>query len=172
MEYKSEVAIMQALGIDTWRNLSKDKVVRFAAMMPKMAPELAMKIIEQYPEFKEQVLKGLQVIKKSHESTLASNEKSQKQAFATIERTMEMLQGELDKENVSSEDKRFLVENYMETTRMAVAKDSENKKFLDTMFGKVVAGVGLALAASAVFVGGQLIGEIGTKDTDDGAFEA
>lgn len=134
---------MQALGIDSWRNLSKDKVIRFAGMMPRMAPEVAMKIIEQYPEFKEQVLKGLKTIKKAHESTLVANEKSQNQAFVTIERTMEMLQGELDKENVSSEDKRFLVENYMETTRLAVSKDSENKKFLDTMFGKVVAGAGI-----------------------------
>lgn len=167
MGYHSEAEIMKALGIDSWRNLSKDKVVRFAAMMPKMAPEVAMKIIEQYPELKVQVLEGLQVIKHTHESSLVSNAASQDQAFAAIERTMAMLQGELDKEGVSSEDKQFLIEKFMESTRMAVAKDSENKRFLETLFGKVVAGVGLALAASAVFIGGQLIGEISGRNADD-----
>lgn len=40
MKYDSEEAVKKALGIETWRNLSKDKIVRFAAMMPDMDTEV------------------------------------------------------------------------------------------------------------------------------------
>lgn len=39
MKYKNEMQIKKAMGIENWRNLSRDKVIRFAAMMPDMDKE-------------------------------------------------------------------------------------------------------------------------------------
>lgn len=39
MKYKNEIQIKKAMGIESWRNLSRDKVIRFAAMMPDMDKE-------------------------------------------------------------------------------------------------------------------------------------
>ncbi|MEU8509564.1 hypothetical protein AB0C40_33740 [Streptomyces brevispora] len=41
------------LGISHWRNLSKDKVLKFAAAMPEMATEARLELIEQFPAFKD-----------------------------------------------------------------------------------------------------------------------
>jgi len=49
----SEDEVKQELGIESWRNLSKDKVLRFAAMMPDMDTEVALKIVEHFPVFKD-----------------------------------------------------------------------------------------------------------------------
>lgn len=53
MTFDSEDAVKKALAIDSWRNLSKDKLLRFVAMMPDMDKEVAVRTIEQFPQFKE-----------------------------------------------------------------------------------------------------------------------
>jgi O-phosphoseryl-tRNA(Cys) synthetase len=52
MTYKNEDELKKALEIDTWKNLSRDKLIKFVAMMPDMDKELALKVVEQFPEFK------------------------------------------------------------------------------------------------------------------------
>lgn len=44
MSLDSEDEVKKALGIESWRNLSKDRIVKFAAMMPDMGREVTMKI--------------------------------------------------------------------------------------------------------------------------------
>ncbi|MEU1123835.1 hypothetical protein ABZ371_09695, partial [Streptomyces sp. NPDC005899] len=77
MKYKSEAQIMKALGIESWRNLSKDKMVRFAAMMPNMDTEVALKIVEQFPAFKDFAKDAVSAVERAHESTLSANSQSQ-----------------------------------------------------------------------------------------------
>jgi hypothetical protein len=61
MTYKSEIEIMRDLEIDNWRNLSRDKILRFVAMMPEMDKEIAIKVIEQFPEFRKFAVDALDV---------------------------------------------------------------------------------------------------------------
>ena len=49
--YVSEDAVKRALKIDSFRNLSKDKVMQFASMIPYMDKEVAIAIINQFPLF-------------------------------------------------------------------------------------------------------------------------
>jgi hypothetical protein len=39
MTYKNEDELKKALEIDTWKNLSRDKMIKFAATMPDMDKE-------------------------------------------------------------------------------------------------------------------------------------
>lgn len=72
MRDKNEAEIMKMLEIDTWRNLSKDKVLQFAALMPEMDRDVAMRVIAQFPEFRMFAIEALNVIEKDHASTLTS----------------------------------------------------------------------------------------------------
>ena len=47
----TEQKVLKKLGIPDFRHMTKDKVVRFASMLPKMNPEVAKKALEQFPEF-------------------------------------------------------------------------------------------------------------------------
>lgn len=49
--YKSENQIKRILGINAWRNLLGDKIVRFTAMMPDTDNSVLMAIIDQLPQF-------------------------------------------------------------------------------------------------------------------------
>lgn len=157
----TEQEVMQQLGIESWRNLSKDRMMRFAAMMPEMDTEVALKIIEQFPAFKEFALDTVKEIEKAHGGTIQANDKSQDHFYATLADIREILKGELSSEELTWEQRKWIIEQIQDQGKLAFQKDSENKKFLDTILGKVaLVGVG-AVALGLVFVGGKMMIEKG-----------
>ncbi|MEE1798132.1 hypothetical protein [Streptomyces sp. JV176] len=169
MKYKSEAQIMKALGIESWRNLSKDKMVRFAAMMPNMDTEVALKIVEQFPAFKDFAKDAVSAVERAHESTLSANSQSQEHVHRAWQEVRDILKGELGKDDLSREEKRFLIEQIQETARMQSQKDSENKQFLDGALKKVLVGATAAVALGVAFVGGRVLAESkdGTESSQD-----
>jgi hypothetical protein len=170
MAYKNEVEIMRALGIESWSGLSKENMIRFAAMMPDMDTEVALKIIEQFPAFKEFATEAVDTIEKAHESTLSANRRSQRHVHQAFQEIREILKAELGKGDLSWEEKKFLIEKIQETGKLEFQKDSENKQFLDSVLKKVVVGTIATVGLAVTFVGGKLIVE--SKDSSEGSPEA
>lgn len=157
MKYTSEVEIMNALGIESWRNLSKSKMIEFASMMPEMDTEVALKVVEQFPEFTRFALEMLDGIEKRHESTLVHNEQSQQNVHRAYEEIRRILKRELTDAELTWDQKKYIMDLIMETGNREFAKDSENKQFLDDWFTRVaVAGAGVLLAG-VVAIGGRAV---------------
>lgn len=165
MKYEDEESIKKELGIDSWRNLTRDKVVRFAAMMPDIDTEVALKIIEQFPAFKEFAEEILNTMEKAHVATLDANTRSQDQVHQAYQEIRGVLKGQLEKDDLSWEERKFLIEQIQETGRQQFQKDTESKKFLDSLFGRVVVGAGVVVAGALVFVGAKVIAENGQEGT-------
>lgn len=159
MKYNSEAEIKKALDIETWRNLSRDKMIRFAAMMPDMDREVALKIVEQFPAFKDFAMETVSVMERAQESALENNKESQAQVHQAFQEIREILKGELAQEDLSWEQRKHILELILETGNKEFAKDTENKDFLK----QIVKGVGVvalsALALGIVFVGGKIMME-------------
>ncbi|MFF0386467.1 hypothetical protein [Streptomyces sp. NPDC004286] len=170
MGYKNEDEIKRALGIESWRHLSREKMIRFVAMMPDMSTEVALKIIEQFPTFTDFAKNVVGVMEKAYESTLSNNKWSQEHFHRACHEVREILRVELTKDNLSGEDKKFIIEQIQETLRMEFQKDSENKRLLSENLKRVLAGTGAALALGVVFVGGKVFAE--SKDDPEGPLEA
>ncbi|AUS29687.1 hypothetical protein ACQGAO_27450 [Rhodococcus sp. 1.20] len=153
----NEDEVKKQLGIESWRNLSKDKMLRFAAMMPDMDTEVTLKIIEKFPDFKEFALDTVKEIEKAHESTLKSNDKSQDQVYKALQDIREILKGELDKDDLDWDQRKFIIELVQETGKLAFQKDGEGKQFLNTVLGKVALVGGSVVALGVVFVGGKVM---------------
>jgi len=49
--FKTDNQIKMALGINAWRNLLNDKIIKFAEMMPDMDQDVMMELISQLPQF-------------------------------------------------------------------------------------------------------------------------
>ncbi|WP_328870977.1 hypothetical protein OHT76_13115 [Streptomyces sp. NBC_00287] len=170
MRYKDEDEIKHALGIDSWRNLSKDKMIRFVAMMPDMGTEVALKIIEQFPAFKDFALDVVDAMKKSHESTLSTNQQSQEHVHRAFQDFRDTLKNELDKGDLTWEQRWQIIEKMQEAVREESQKDSENKQFLDGALKKVLVLGGAAVALGVAFVGGRVMAE--GKDGPEESLEA
>lgn len=156
MKYNNEVEVMDALGIESWRNLSKDKVLQLVAMLPDMSAEVALEVVEKFPEFANFALSALKSLGKRHESTLVQNGLSQGNASRANQEMRAFLFAEAEKDQ-PWEQKRYLIDQAMATTSADAEKDAENKKFLDGLFGKVAAITGGVVALGIVFVGGRVL---------------
>ena len=157
MSYKREDEIKKALNIDSWKDLPKDKILQLVAMMPEMDTEVALKIVEQLPEFRKLATEALNVMEKQHESTLASNGQSQTSVHRAFQEVREILRDELARGGLIWEQKKYIFDLLMETAKRESDKDTENKAFLDMLSSKMVLGGVAAAAMAAVFVGGKVV---------------
>lgn len=170
LKYKTELDVKQALGIDSFRNLSKAKVMQFAAMMPDMDKEVALKIVEQFPEFKAFALDAVAAIQAVQEKSLEGNKESQARVHQAWSEVREILKGQLSEPDLTWEQKKEILDLIMETARLESAKDSENKQFLKDLAKYAMLGIGGALLTAIVFVGGRFGAEqLASEDDDDEA---
>ncbi|MFF3201750.1 hypothetical protein [Streptomyces sp. NPDC002962] len=170
MDNENEAEIKRALGIQSWRNLSKEKVIKFAAMMPDMATEVRLKIIEQFPAFKDLAKNSVDSVKQAHESTLSANGKSEENFHQASQQHRDALKDDRSRDDLSWEQRQFLHECFQQNVGQAFQKDSESKRFLDRGLRTVAVSAGAAIALGAVFVGARIIGE--GNDSPEGSLES
>jgi hypothetical protein len=156
MVIRTEEDAKRELGIDTWRNLSKDKVLQFVAMMPEIDNEVQLRIIEQLPEITKLAVKVMSAVRKAHESTLSSNEKSQGNVHRGYQEARAAIIAQLQRDDLNPDERRYLNEILMQTADKESAKDSENKHYLDRWINRVALGAAAAAVLTAVAVGGKV----------------
>lgn len=155
MAEQSEDDVKKALGIDSWRNLSRDGVMKLVAMMPEMNTEVALKIAEQFPDFKLLATETLKAVNEQLATTFKSNDKSQKRAQRAFAKAQDAYIKELDRDDLSGEERRDLYERILDAARLVDAKDERNKQFIVKALSVVGATVGVVAMAAVVFVGGR-----------------
>ena len=153
MTYKlTEQKVLKKLGISDFRHLTKAKVINLASMLENMDPEVAKKALDQFPDFskvsKELLLEFNDTLKK----VLESNDKSMQNVYNVYNSIIISLQKELENENLSFEQKKYIIEKMNDIADKIGKKDSENKKWLTVMsFIAGAAAVGItALLASTL----------------------
>lgn len=134
-----------------------------ASMMPDMDKEVALKVIEQFPEFRTLAVNMLDVMEQRHESSLRHNKASQDKVHEAYRSVRAILEGELDRD-LDWDQRKFILEKLMETADREFEKDSENKNFIETTFGKVVTGVGGVAVAAAFVLGGWAVARSSEDD--------
>lgn len=167
MKYKSEAEVMKVLEIDTWRHLSKDKILQFAALVPEMDKEIALKVIEQFPEFRLFGIDALNVLEKEHAATLAANNESQTEVHNAYREVRGILAGELKRDDLAAEDRMIILDKVMETADREFEKDSENKRFLDSLYSKAAVAGGAVLALGLVVLGGRVLRDTEAESDED-----
>lgn len=151
----TEQKVLKKLGIDDFRHLTKDKVITMASMLDKMDPEVAKKAIEQFPEFAHTMKDILKDYKQSLDKALEENGESVKSYYASCDAIIGSLQKELDKDNLTFEEKKYIIDKMIEVNKMKGDKDSENKKFIATLAAFGVAAVGIATTVLVSALGGN-----------------
>lgn len=163
----NDSAVKRKLGIQTWRNLSKDKVLKFAAAMPEMASEVRLKLIEQFPAFKDLGKANIDAVTEAHKSTLAANENSQNHFYKAAQDQRDALLADLGRDDLSEAQRESLHDRLERNVGRVSEKDSESKHFLGAAM-TVVAATGVAVAGlSLVFVGGKF-----AEASEDGSEES
>lgn len=163
MKYSiTEKKALKKLGIPDFRHMTKDKVVQFTSMIPKMDPEVAKAAIEQFPEFRGMTTDIVNACKEIVDRLFESNDCSQEQFYSACNSIINSLQKELEMPDLSSIDRDRIEKKMIEVAKMIGEKDSENKRF-----HRKIATVFALFGAAALATGAAILGTSSRIDTQD-----
>ncbi len=159
MPNQSEQDVLNKLKIDSWRHLSKDKFLDFVSAMSNMDKDVVMAAVAQFPNFKDLALGALTTLQTQAEGAHRFNWKSQKRVHEAFAGYRSALQAELDRGQLSTEERFHILGLIREAVAAEGKKDSENKNWLLKVFG----GVASVVLALGVFAVAALGGKAGLK---------
>lgn len=151
----TEQKVLDKLGIEDFRHLTKEKVVTMATMLDKMDPEVAKKALDQFPEFASTMKEILCDYKESAEAALKSNDENVKSWYVTCDATITALLKELETNDLTFDQKRYIVDQVMILLKMKSDVDSRNKGFVATMHVLGVVAIGITATALVTALGGN-----------------
>ena len=108
----NEEDVKNALKIDSFRNLSKSKIMEFVSLIPNMDKEVAIKIIEQYPTFARMSEVMVEQLSKMCDAALQKNEESQKLTIQAYQKIIDELSLQLQRGRNIKRGKRRINKTY------------------------------------------------------------
>lgn len=150
----TEDAVKKALDIESFKNISKDKIMEFVSAIPNMDKDIAIKIIEQFPEYTELANKMLSQLSAMCNNAMKENGESQKESIAAYKKILDDLGELLKKDTITAEKRVQITEQMIAVADRISAKDTENKDFLNGVikYGVPIIGGALVLGASILGV--------------------
>ena len=151
----TETQVLKKLNIEDFRHLTKDKVISMATMLDKMDPEVAKKALEQFPEFASTMRQILSDYKQSLDEGMRQNAEGVKSYYDTCDVIISSCQKELKQEDLSFEERRFILEQMVLVAKMKGEKNTEDKKFIVMMSVIGLTAIGLTAGALITALGGN-----------------
>ena len=159
MSLDSEEDVKNALGIKSFRELSKDKVLALAASMPDMANEVRLKLIEQIPAIKKFALEAVGAIERSFTKTMDLDAEESRGLRESLDDIRKVIQGELQRDEISEQHRVFLVNALAETTETEARNITEGRKYradqAQATRNSILVIVGIAVLTAVLFAGGK-----------------
>lgn len=160
----TELQVLKQLDIPDFRHLTKDKVITFASMIPRMDPEVAKKALEQFPNFASTSLDIMKEYREIIETASDEDRESTQKCYEMYDRVMSSLERILQEDKLTFDEKTYILDQMKFVADEVSRKDSEksnNRLKILSIAGGVAAGI--------VAVLGSIIGSniIANKSNDD-----
>lgn len=150
-----EQKVLKLLKIKDFRHLTKDKAIKLVSMLDKMDPEVAKKVLDQFPDFAKTMKEIVMEEKETLQKAMEENSKSVEKIYSTAESIINTLENELKNESLSFEEKKYIIAQLIELQNMINIKDSENKKFIAFITTCATICVGIITVGLNVALGGK-----------------
>lgn len=147
-----ERQMLKVLDIPDWRHMSKDKVMQFVSMLPNVDPKVAMKALEQFPEYTKICLSMLSNLSQTISEQTKDNKESMKTFYDSCQSQISSLQNQLNSGELTFEQKQAINEEILGLIILMNEKDTENKKFIIKIIQNALGFTAvLALTLSTIF---------------------
>ena len=163
----SEEEVKEALQVNNFREISKEKIMEFVSLIPQMDKDVAIAIINQFPTYVESANNMIAQLTMMCDNIIKDNTSSQKDAVEAYKKILDDLGVLLNKEIISQEEREFITNQMILVADKIALKDTENKDFLIDIIKHSVPIIGGALILGATILGvsvkGTKIPSIGQK---------
>ena len=163
----TEDQVKQALQIDDFRHLSKQKVMEFVSLIPQMDQKVAESIINQFPDYKDLSLQMVDQLNGLCDKVIQDNARSGEDAVASYKLVLEVIRDQLQQGDLTFEQKQELTQQMILIADKVAEKDTENKQFLGNILKGMRAFGTFALALGAAVLGVKATGGIPRLHDDD-----
>ena len=149
----TEMQVLKKLDIPDFRHLTKDKVIEFATMVPRMNPEVAKKALEQFPNFASTSLDVMKEYRTILEKSMDQDQESAQVCYDMYGRVMAALEKILEEDNLTFEEKTYIL------SEMKQVADEVSRKDLEKTNARMkVISIASGVAAAVVAILGTAIG--------------
>lgn len=153
----SEEKVLKQLGINSFREMSKDKIMEFSSMITDMEPEVAIKALEQFPNFMELSTSVISTVKDTLQTLIKGNDENEKEQLKMCSTVIDALQSELSLENISSEERARIESELLSVLSIIRDMNVENKKFRRETITKILSFGGMIIAIGASLIGANIV---------------
>lgn len=105
---RTEQEVKDAIALDNWSNLSKDKAKDFLDLWPEVDRDVARSIVEQFAEIPKSSAMMVDCLKDCYQTILEEDRKSADQSIAAYNTILDDLSFMLKKESNTFEEKSIL----------------------------------------------------------------
>lgn len=136
--------VMEKLGINSWRELSREKFMDYVAIIPDVSEEVRIKVLEQFPECIKFTNDLIEAMKSQQSEAIASNEKLINNSMNSLDAIQKALEKLIDRPDLSSEDIRYICDKQLELAKLYIELCKTHSGFLENVlknfatFGVVV----------------------------------
>ena len=154
-----EQAVLQKLNISDFRHLTKNNVIDLATELHNVDPEVAKKILDQFPDFTKLLGETLTDFRGQLDAILESENKSEQDFVDTSVREIDILEAQLSGD--LSFDEKLEILDRIDRVREGIKEhQSEKRHFLTTLAtigaGVIVFGVCGALSVLGINIHKQI----------------
>lgn len=128
MRLDDEDKIAAAIGEPSLEGLSDDQLGDVVDHLHEIPEEAQLQLIKTNPELQSYALKAIAAVEDDLRSTLSASSTSSQKAFAALAEIREVIAGELEKEYISDERWRFLMDKLVENGQMAIAVNATSQQ--------------------------------------------
>lgn len=152
-ELLSPEAVLEKIGAESFRNISKEKLIAFVSAIPEMDKATAIKCIEQFPEFRRCANEIVGELKDVSFELLKNQKESHEKAILGYQTILDSLSQLLKQPKLSVKEEHYIIEKMIYVTDKMDELQRENEEFL-----KHVMHVFAGLASGAIAIGGAILG--------------
>lgn len=152
----TETQVLNWLGIQDFRHMTKDKVVAFASMLHDMDPEVAKRAIEQFPNFCEMALQLLTQYRGTIQSLSESNKEISEYCLGVLNGIAESLGACIARDDITTEERVMYADNMMEIVRTVAEIDRSSKESSEKSQLLVSAAIFILGALASAILGNNI----------------
>ena len=125
----TEAQVNDALRINSFREISKARLMEFVSLIPSVDKEVALEIIGQFPSYTASAKVMVEQLNIVCTVLLAENKDSPSPYVAAYKSALDSLHELLKRDDPNAEDREYITKQMLSIADKLADKDTENKQF-------------------------------------------